>query len=84
MEDAQHDPAQHTEAAERQRFRRVVKAVDKILDEDDTNYDGYGSGRGGGIEFLVNVFDFSSAHFLDEVILANCFFGTSHFKTRHV
>jgi len=39
-EDQLHDPAQHTEAAERQRFRRVVKIVDKILEEDDSNHDG--------------------------------------------
>jgi len=39
-EDLVHDPAQHTDAAERQRFRRVEKIVDKILDEDDSNYDG--------------------------------------------
>ena len=39
-EDQFHDPAQHTEAAERQRFRRVVKIVDKILEEDDSNRDG--------------------------------------------
>jgi len=39
-EDLAHDPAQHTDAAERQRFRRVVKIVDKILEEDDSNHDG--------------------------------------------
>lgn len=35
-----HDPAQHTEAAERMRFRRTVKIVDKMLEEDDSNKDG--------------------------------------------
>lgn len=39
-EDHLHDPAQHTDAAERQRFRRVEKIVDEILEEDDSNYDG--------------------------------------------
>eukprot|EP00092_Neocalanus_flemingeri_P009231 GFUD01009936.1.p1 GENE.GFUD01009936.1~~GFUD01009936.1.p1 ORF type:complete len:192 (+),score=52.27 GFUD01009936.1:352-927(+) len=39
-EDELHDPAQHTDAAERQRFRRTEKIVDKILDEDDSNNDG--------------------------------------------
>ena len=29
--------AQHTEAAERMRFRRTVKIVDKMLEEDDSN-----------------------------------------------
>ena len=38
--DTLHDPAQHTEAAERQRFRRTVKIVDTILEEDDSNKDG--------------------------------------------
>ena len=32
--------AQHTEAAERMRFRRTVKIVDKMLEEDDSNKDG--------------------------------------------
>lgn len=35
-----HDPAQHTEAAERMRFRRTVKIVDKMLEEEDSNKDG--------------------------------------------
>lgn len=38
--DMLHDQAQHTEAAERQRFRRTVKIVDQILEEDDSNKDG--------------------------------------------
>ena len=32
--------AQHTEAAERMRFRRTMKIVDKMLEEDDSNKDG--------------------------------------------
>lgn len=40
VEDDANDPAQHTEAADRQRFRRTVKAVDKILDEDDIDNNG--------------------------------------------
>jgi len=39
-EDDLHDPAQHTDAADRQRFRRTVKIVDQILEEDDSNNDG--------------------------------------------
>jgi len=39
-EDMLHDPAQHTDAAERQRFRRIVKIVDSMLEEDDSNKDG--------------------------------------------
>ena len=35
-----HDTAQHTEPAERQRFRRTEKIVDKILEEDDSDKDG--------------------------------------------
>ena len=38
--DAWHDTAQHTEPAERQRFRRTEKIVDRILEEDDSNKDG--------------------------------------------
>jgi len=38
--DSLHDPAQHTAAAERQRFRRTVKIVDSMLEEDDSNKDG--------------------------------------------
>jgi len=41
VEEDPHDPAQHTDPAERQRFRRVVKAVDRLLEEDDVNDDGY-------------------------------------------
>jgi hypothetical protein len=39
-EDLLHDPAQHTDAAERQRFRRIEKIVDKILEDDDSNNNG--------------------------------------------
>ena len=38
--DTWHDSAQHTEPAERQRFRRTEKIVDKILEEDDSDKDG--------------------------------------------
>ena len=38
--DERHDTAQHTEPAERQRFRRTEKIVDKILEEDDSDKDG--------------------------------------------
>ena len=38
--DQWHDTAQHTEPAERQRFRRTEKIVDKILEEDDSDKDG--------------------------------------------
>ena len=38
--DEWHDTAQHTEPAERQRFRRTEKIVDKILEEEDSNKDG--------------------------------------------
>ena len=40
-DDSDHDPHQHTPAAERKRFRRIEKIVDKILDEDDSNKDGF-------------------------------------------
>jgi len=35
-----HDPVQHTPAAERTRFRRTEKIVDRMLDEDDSDKDG--------------------------------------------
>jgi len=35
-----HDPVQHTPAAERTRFRRTEKIVDKLLNEDDSDKDG--------------------------------------------
>lgn len=38
--DPLHDPDQHTAAADRQRFRRTVKIVDSMLEEDDSNKDG--------------------------------------------
>jgi len=38
--DLSHDPDQHTPAADRQRFRRTVKIVDSMLEEDDSNKDG--------------------------------------------
>lgn len=38
--DTLHDPAQHTEAADRARFARTEKLVDKMLEEDDSNKDG--------------------------------------------
>jgi len=38
--DPSHDPMQHTPPAERQRFRRTEKIVDKLLAEDDFNTDG--------------------------------------------
>lgn len=38
--DTWHDTAQHTEPAERQRFRRTEKIVDRILEEDDSDKDG--------------------------------------------
>jgi len=41
LDEDPHDPFQHTDPAERQRFRRVVKAVDSLLVEDDVNDDGY-------------------------------------------
>jgi len=36
----EHDPAQHTPAADRQRFRRTEKIVDQLLAEDDLDGDG--------------------------------------------
>jgi len=38
--DPDHDPLQHTPAAERQRFRRTEKIVDKLLKEDDLDHEG--------------------------------------------
>ena len=38
--DSWHDSAQHTPAADRARFRRTEKIVDRILDEDDSDRDG--------------------------------------------
>ena len=37
--DSWHDSAQHTPAADRARFRRTEKIVDRILDEDDSDGD---------------------------------------------
>ena len=48
--DTWHDTAQHTEPAERQRFRRTEKIVDRILEEDDSDKDG-----------LVSFYEFMSA-----------------------
>jgi len=38
--DIVHDPHQHTEAADKQRFRRTVNIVDAMLEEDDSDKDG--------------------------------------------
>jgi len=38
--DSAHDPAQHTESAEKQRFRRTVRIVDTLLEDHDPDRNG--------------------------------------------